>query len=94
MKKLALVVLVLSIVGCAALPATTILGAKVLKDGMVKAEKDFDKFSSAITNYLEKQTEENKEALIKIQDKFLGIFKALKLAVDKQCDAIIVTEED
>lgn len=98
MKKrtILLILLILPLLtGCfATLPTATVQAAKTLKKGMVMAEDDYKQLGDAMIDLVEDPTKENLEKLTEEKAKFDKVFKALKFAVDANCDAIIELGEE
>ena len=92
MKKVLLTAIIFSLIGCfpftKAVPEATVLGAKVLKTGVVKIDKDYEEYHASLEACFKDWSEQNRKELEE-RDKVFGKgFKAMLFAVQKQCEAI------
>ena len=98
MKKIALLTMVFMLVGCwpfvGQVPTSVVLGAKVLKKGTEKIQKDHTDYSLALNDYLIEQSIDNKKVLLDSQEHYNKGFAAMIRAINAQCDAIILLNED
>jgi hypothetical protein len=90
MRKLLLIPVLLLCVGCVTVPQATVTGAKLLKVGVNKLDKDYVEYHAALDKYILAPTEDGKKLLLKLVDRFDRGYKALKLAVHANADAIIM----
>ena len=89
MRKTLLVLVILACAGCVAIPQATVKGAKVLKKGTSMVERDYTKFGTKLEAHLLKPTEDTLKDLKQSKKAFDRVMKALKIAVDAQCDAVL-----
>ena len=89
MRKLLITAVLLLCVGCISVPQATVQGAKLLKQGMDKLDKDYAEYHAALDTYIEKPSEEGKKLLLRFDKTFGRGYKALGIAVHANADAII-----